>query len=1048
MNAIIDWALAHRRTMILLLLLLFSAGLSSWLNIPKEAEPDIAIPYIYVSISHPGISPEDAERMLVRPMENELRAIQGVKEMTANAGQGHASVTLEFVAGFNPDKALNDVRDKVNLAKARLPDETREPTVHPVTMAEQNPVLTISLSGPVPQRALIELGRHLQDKLEAIKDVLEVELGGDRRDQLEVILDPLAMESYGLDQQDIYSLVSRNNRLIAAGSLDTGKGSFQIKIPSVFETLDDILDLPVKTSGDRVVHFRDVASVRRSYTDPSSFARLNGQNTISLEVKKRPSRNIIETVEAVRRVVKEERQKWPEHIQVTFTNDSSKQIHSMLKDLENNVLSAVLLVVIVIIAFLGARTALLVGLAIPGSFLSGILILATLGYTVNIVVLFALIMAVGMLVDGAIVVTEYADRLMSEGVKPQVAYGEAAKRMSWPIIASTATTLAAFAPLIFWPGIMGEFMKYLPITLIATLAASLAMALLFVPTLGTVIGRPRPVEEHTCKRLLQMEQGDILGVDGFTGLYVKILHFATRHAWKMLLATIIFSIGVFMAYGASNLGMQFFPEVEPEGGNITVRGYGDLSIWEKDSLMREVEDAILDMPEIETLYTRVGGRNRIGRIRYNLVDWKQRRKAGEIIREMKQRTARISGMEIEIGKDESGVGGGKDLKLELSSRFPKKLDKAAASIRKALNANPNITDIEDSRSKPGIEWQIIIDRAAAARFGTDAASVGSMIQMITNGLKVGEYRPDDVDRELDIRVRFPTDKRSINHLDSIRILTDHGLVPISNFVQRKAVPKVDSIRRVDARRVITVSANMKEGHLLSLELPKLKEQLAGLGLDPRVEIDLKGENKEQDESKAFLEKAFVIALVVMAIILVTQFNSFYQAFLILSAVLFSTVGVFLGLLIFQKPFGIVMSGIGVISLAGIIVNNNIVLIDTYNVLRRQGMEAMEAVLRTGAQRLRPVLLTTVTTILGLMPMVLEINIDLFTRNIDIGGPSTQWWSQLATAVAGGLAFATLLTLIITPCMLVLGARREQKKSNKAVESANLPAGKPAASIPS
>jgi multidrug efflux pump len=1044
MNVIIDWALVHRRTMTLLFLLLISAGLSAWMNIPKEAEPDIAIPYIYVSISHPGISPEDAERMLVRPMENELRAIQGVKEMTANAGQGHASVTLEFIAGFDPDKALADVRDKVNLAKARLPEETREPTVHPVTMADQNPVLTVSLSGAVPQRALIELGRHLQDKLEALKDVLEVELGGDRRDQLEVILDPLAMESYGLDQQDIYSLVSRNNRLIAAGSLDTGKGSFQIKIPSIFESLDDILDLPVKTSGDRVVHFRDVASVRRSYTDPSSFARINGQNTISLEVKKRPGRNIIETVEAARKVVEDAREKWPDHIRVTYTNDNSEQVHSMLRDLENNVLSAVLLVVIVIIAFLGARTALLVGLAIPGSFLSGILILATLGYTVNIVVLFALIMAVGMLVDGAIVVTEYADRLMSEGVTPQDAYGEGAKRMSWPIIASTATTLAAFAPLIFWPGIMGEFMKYLPITLIATLSASLAMALLFVPTLGTVIGRPRPVSDQTRQRLLQMEHGDILAVDGFTGLYVKVLHFATRHAWKMLLATIIFSAGIFMAYGASNLGMQFFPEVEPEGGNITVRGYGDLSIWEKDSLMREVENALLDMPEIETLYVRVGGRNRIGRIRYNLVDWKQRRKASEIIKEMKQRTASITGMEIEIGKDESGMGGGKDLQLELSSRFPKKLDAAAAVIRKTLDNNPRLTDIEDSRSKPGIEWQIIIDRAAAARFGTDAASVGSMIQMITNGLKVGEYRPDDVDRELDIRVRFPTDKRSINQLDSIRILTDHGLVPISNFVRRKAVPKVDSIRRVDARRVITVSANMKEGELLSLELPKLKEQLAGLALDPRVEVELKGENKEQDESRTFLEKAFVIALAVMAIILVTQFNSFYQAFLILSAVLFSTVGVFLGLLIFQKPFGVVMSGIGVISLAGIVVNNNIVLIDTYNVLRRNGMEAVEAILRTGAQRLRPVLLTTVTTILGLLPMVLEINIDLFSRNIDIGGPSTQWWSQLATAVAGGLAFATVLTLVITPCMLILAARRERKKTAKLTGSGALPAGRAAA----
>ncbi|WP_419602911.1 efflux RND transporter permease subunit, partial [Thiolapillus sp.] len=421
MDRLIDWALVHKRTMTLLFLLLLTAGLSAWLSIPKEAEPDITIPYIYVSISHPGISPEDGERMLVRPMENELKAIQGVKEMTANAGQGHASVTLEFVAGFDPDKALADVRDKVNVAKAKLPDETREPTVHPITMAEENPVITISLSGPVPQRALIELGRHLQDKIEGLKEVLEVELGGDRRDQLEVVLDPLAMESYGLDQQDIYSLVSRNNRLIAAGSLDTGKGSFAIKIPSVFEDIEDILNLPVKTHGDRVVRFRDVASVRRSYTDPHSFARLNGENSVTLEVKKRAGQNIIETVTHTRELVEKEREKWPDHIRVTYTNDNSEQISSMLRDLENNVLSAVLLVVIVIIAFLGARTALLVGLAIPGSFLSGILILSTLGYTVNIVVLFALIMAVGMLVDGAIVVTEYADRLMSEGEKPEKA---------------------------------------------------------------------------------------------------------------------------------------------------------------------------------------------------------------------------------------------------------------------------------------------------------------------------------------------------------------------------------------------------------------------------------------------------------------------------------------------------------------------------------------------------------------------------------------------------------------------------------------------------
>lgn len=1036
MRTLIDGALSRSRTMVMLFLLLTITGLISYINIPKEAEPDIDIPYIYVSMSHDGISPEDAERMLVKPMENQLKSIEGIKVMTSRAEEGHASITLEFVAGFDSDQALTDVRDKVSLAKAELPDETEEPTIHQVTLADENPVIIASLSGPVPERALLQLSRELANKLESFREVLEVEIGGDRVDQLEVVLDPLAMESYGLDYQDIYRFVSRNNQLVAAGTMDTGKGRFAVKIPSVFESLEDLLDLPVKTSADRIVRFRDVAEVRRSYKDPTSFARLNGHQNISLEIKKRPGENIIETVDKIKALIDEERDKWPEHILVTYTGDRSEEVKMMLTDLQNNVISAILLVVIVIIAILGVRTGVLVGLSIPGSFLSGLLILSLLGYTINIVVLFALIMAVGMLVDGSIVVTEYADRVMNEGTPARRAFSEAARRMAWPITASTATTLAAFTPLIFWPGIIGEFMKFLPITLIATLTASLFMALLFVPTLGSILGKPQQLSENASRRLLQMDEGDIYSLDGFTGWYVRMLNRAIQHAWKFTLATLVFAALVFTAYASSGLGVEFFPNVEPEGGNIIVRGYGDLSIHEKDALMREVENHLLDMSEIETLYTHTGGRDRIGRIRYNLTDWQQRRKASEIIKEMRQRLEVVTGVEIEIGKDESGVNIGKDLEIELSSRYNELLDEAAFKIRKALEQNPKFTDIDDTRPKPGLEWRLQVDRANAARYEADAVLVGSMVQLLTNGLKVGDYRPEDVDDELDIRVRFPEQKRNIQRLDDLRIQTNQGLVPISNFVERQAVPKVDSIQHVDARRVYKVRANMAEGELLSLELPSMQQQFTTLGIDPRVQVDVKGENQEQADSEAFLEKAFMIALFVMAIILVTQFNSYYQALLILTAVLFSTVGVFLGLLVFQKPFGIVMSGIGVISLAGIIVNNNIVLIDTFNVLRRRGMDSYEAILRTGAQRLRPVLLTTVTTILGLTPMVMEMNIDLIDRNIEFGGPSTQWWSQLATAVAGGLAFATILTLVMTPCLLALAARRQYRKQSKFVELAD------------
>ncbi len=419
MNAFINAALNHSRTMIMIFVLLVISGMTAYFDIPKEAEPDIDIPYIYVSISHDGISPQDAERLLLRPMENQLKTLDGLKEMTSRAEEGHASVTMEFIAGFDSDKALNDVRDKVNLAKGELPEETEEPSIHPVTMAEQNPVILVSLSGELPERALIQLARQLRDRLEGLREVLKVDIAGDRDDQLEVIIDPLALQAYDLQYSDIYRFVTRNNRLVAAGTLDTGKGRFAIKVPAVFENIDDILDLPVKSDGDRILRIRDVAELRRSFKDPNSFSRLNGKGNITLEVKKRPGENIITTVQKVKQRVEEARQLWPDHVKVTYTADRSEEVHDMLKDLQNNVLSAVLLVVIVIIAILGLRTAGLVGLSIPGSFLSGLLILYLMGYTVNIVVLFALIMAVGMLVDGSIVVTEYADRVMNEGVPPR-----------------------------------------------------------------------------------------------------------------------------------------------------------------------------------------------------------------------------------------------------------------------------------------------------------------------------------------------------------------------------------------------------------------------------------------------------------------------------------------------------------------------------------------------------------------------------------------------------------------------------------------------------
>jgi len=488
MNKIIDSAVHHSRTVLSILLIVLIAGFFAFTQIAKESKPDIDVPIIYVTMNHDGISPEDAERLLVRPMEQELRAIEGIKEMRSTAAQGFASVLLEFDAGFDADQAMTDVREKIDLVKPDLPDDTDEPVAHEVNVGKF-PVLVVTLSGEVPERTLLSLAKTLQDDLESLPGVLSAKIGGDREELLEVIVDPTKLEVYNISPVELVNIVSKNNQLIAAGAMDTGKGRFSIKVPGLFETAKDVLELPIKVSGDAVITLGDLTTVRRTFKDAVDFARIDGQPGLALEISKRLGANIIETIDAVQKTVLQRQKTWGGDVQVRFIQDESKNIRRMLSDLQNNILSAILLVMVVVIAALGIRTALLVGLAIPSSFLFGILIIFAMGLTVNIVVLFALILAVGMLVDGAIVVTEFADRKMAEGLVRKEAYAMAAKRMAWPIISSTATTLAAFMPLLFWPDIVGEFMKFLPITLIVTLSGSLLMALIFVPTLGGIVGK-------------------------------------------------------------------------------------------------------------------------------------------------------------------------------------------------------------------------------------------------------------------------------------------------------------------------------------------------------------------------------------------------------------------------------------------------------------------------------------------------------------------------------------------------------------------------------
>ncbi|MGC3873197.1 efflux RND transporter permease subunit [Halomonas sp. GXIMD04776] len=1020
MRTLIHAALNRSRTTLLLLLFLVLAGLMAYQAIPKESNPDVAIPMIYVSLMLEGVSPEDGERLLVRPMEQELRTIEGVNKMTSQSSEGIASITLEFDAGFDSRRALADVREKVDIARSSLPDEAEEPRVLEVNVS-LFPVMSVGLSGPLSPSELMAVARELKERIEGIPSVLEVDIAGEREDLMEIVVDPLVLDSYGVDFDTLFNLVSNNNRLVAAGSLDNGAGRMSIKVPGVIENVQDVMNTPVKVDGDRVITFGEVARIQRTFKDPDGYARINDQPAVVLEISKRTGANIIATIDSIKALLEEAKPLLPEALKVNVIMDQSTDVEDMLSELLNNVLAAVVLVLIVILATMGPRAALLIGMTIPGAFLTGILLIWAVGYTLNIVVLFALILVAGMLVDGAIVVGEQADRYFAEGHSSHDAWAGAASRMAWPVITSTATTLAVFLPLLFWPGVVGEFMKYLPATVILCLLASLAMALIFMPTLGNLFSSGQHLDDQ------RVSKGG--------RLYRRTLTRLLNHpAWTLIGALIVMAL-LYAGYARFNHGVEFFPSVEPDSAQLLIHARGDLSVEEKDAVVRRVEARLQGMSEVKSLYARSYatpdreiGEDVIGQLSFQLIDWSERRPATKILADMLERTRDIPGIRLETREQEQGPTSGKPIQIELSANDPAQAERAVEQLRSAMQRLGGFRAVEDNRSLPGVEWRLQVDREAAARFDADVSTIGSAVQLVTTGLQLATYRPQDANDEVDIRVRLPGAQRSLDQLERLTINTARGQVPISHFVRLEPAPKVGTLHRVDGQRAITLEADVDPGRQVDERLKALSDTLENL--PEGVRVGFAGEQEDQAETSQFLSIAFGVALFLMMIIMVTQFNSLYQAFLVLSAIVFSTGGVLLGLLLNGQPFGIVMVGMGIIALAGIVVNNNIVLIDTYNQLRGEGLSAYAAALEAGSHRLRPVLLTAITTILGLMPMVLGVNVDLLAPSLGWGAPSTQWWTQLSSAIAGGLGFATGLTLLLTPCMLLLGAHVSERVARR------------------
>jgi multidrug efflux pump len=1012
MFALIDYAISHARLTIVTLAFLLLAGFVAYVTIPKEAEPDIKIPIIYTQLTQRGISPEDAERLLLRPVETQLKSVSNVKEMRSTAYEGGGYVLLEFEAGFDSKSALADVRAKVDQAKRDLPRDADEPTVQEVNLSLY-PVLVVALSGDVPERTMLQIARNAKNAIEQVPGVLSAELRGARDEAVEIIAEPMLLRSYGVSLDQLITGFNASNSLIAAGALEGSTGRFAVKVPSLIERPQDVLNIPMAASSGAAVTVGDVVRIKPTFKDPTSVTRVNGLPAMTIEVSKRTGANLIETVDGVKKTVEALKKTWPAAVQVTFTQDKSKVIRQMLADLQNSVATGVLLVAVIILFALGFRASLFIGIAIPASFLAGVLGLQLAGLTVNIVVLFSLILAVGMLVDDAIIVSEFAERRMAEGMAPKEAYALAAKRMSGPVIAATATRVAAFSPLLFWPGVVGEFMKYLPITLIATLSASLAVALFFTPTLGALLGRasPHPHDERSKP----------------DGLYMRTVRFALRRPGATLALTALLLVVVQVGYGKFGRGVEFFPNVEPDYGQVIVHARGNLALDEKNRLLAEVEKRVLAAKGLQTVYTRVGEQPRgsqemtedtIGVIQFEFADWRTRVPGHEIMDGIRAATADIPGILVEVTAPRAGPPTGKPIQVQLGGLDPEALPTTAKKVAGILAKHPEIQDLDDGLPLPGIDWKIHVNKAEAAKFGANPAIVGTAVQLVTNGVKATEYRPSHTDKEVEILVRFPEDRRSLDQIDELRVQTASGSVPIGNFVERKAAPRVGYINRVAGNRVMTVSANVAQGVQTAKVQQAIAQELAQTDLGPGITWKLKGEDEEREKAGAFLMKAFGTAIFLIFAILLAQFNRLTSVALVLSAVVLSTIGVLLGLLVMGQAFGVVMTGIGVIANAGVIVNNNIVLIDTYDRLRKEGWEAYDAIIETCRERARPVVLTAVTAILGVLPIAFGVNIEFLTREVSVGAPATQWWINLSAAIVFGLGFATILTLVVTPAALM------------------------------
>jgi multidrug efflux pump len=843
------------------------------------------------------------------------------------------------------------------------------------------------------------------------------------------------MAAYNVTATDLSGVIARNNQLVPAGNLRSGPGLFAMKIPGVVQKPADILALPIKKNGDRLVTIGDIGEVRRTFKEPGFITRFNGEPAVALDVSKRNGANILATVATIRKVVAEESKRWPSTVKYDFTYDNSEFIGRTLIVLESGILTASLLVMMIVVASLGIRQGIIVGLAIPVCFLLGFMLIHGVGVTLNQMVMFGMVLAVGILVDGGIVVVEYADRKMAEGMPKEQAFAAAGKRMFWPVTNGTLTTLCAFLPFLFWNSIPGKVMSFLPLTLFFVLGASIFVALVFTPAVGSIFGRATAVDAEHLAEIEKSEHGDPREMKGFMGWYARTLSYLGKHPGRTSLAALVIVVAISAWFAMTKHRTEFFLNQDPQQLTVYIQARGNMSPEAQDLLVRQVEGRLVGVKGIDSMYVRsgsvatLGGPNSppndtVGRIEVQFQKYEQRKALGirgeDISADIRSRVANLPGLQVEVREPESGPPIGKAVQVQITSHDPVALDKVANVIKAKLAADPQLIEREDNRTSPGIEYNLTVDREAAGRYGVDVLSVGQAIQFLTDGVLVGRFRPDDAQNELDIRVRFPGAARNVSAFDQLKITTPSGPVPASYFVKQVPTQQVTQIQRREAQRMVLLQANTVKGVAANQKIAALRPWLAKAGFDPQVHVKFAGAD-EQGADAVFFAVAALAALCMMAMILLWQFNSFYGVLVTLSAVILSTVGVLLGvqvnLLHTFDYMSIIMVGTGVIALFGVVVGHNIVLVDTFYQLRRQGFQADEAAVRAAAQRFRPVMLTTVVTVVGLLPLMFQVHPNFHNGHLELKAPGSEWWVQLSGSVVWGLSFATMLTLVLTPVLL-------------------------------